>query len=227
MRTRPWMAVLALLAAPSAAPSAAAAQSGSGAGFYLGANIGANFLGDSEFDTAAAGRVDNDYDTGFALSGQVGYDTGQLWPYGGLRGELELSYRENEIDQHSIAALGGQQPGSTGTASTTAVMANLFHDFQTGTPLTPYVGGGIGYAWSSLDDYGVRAAPNALDDDDSAFAWQLGAGLGYAVTEQATVSLDYRYFSTRADATSNVGGSVNSDVDLDSHTVMLGLRYRF
>ena len=222
MRAITCMAALALLAVPSAA-----AAQGSGSGVYLGANIGANFLNDSEFDTAAVGEVDNDYDTGFALSGQVGYDTGQLWQYGGLRAELELSYRENEIDQHAIAALGGAQPDSTGTASTTALLANLFHDFETGTPLTPYVGGGIGYAWSSLDNYGVRAAPNALDDEDAGFAWQLGAGLGYAVTERATVSLDYRYFSTSADATSNVFSAVESEVDLDSHTVMLGLRYRF
>ena len=224
MRTRPWMAVLALLAAPSAAPSAAAAQSGSGAGFYLGASGGVNLLNDSEIGTAL-GTVDNDYDAGFALSGQAGYDTGSLWQYGGLRGELELSYRENGIDQH---ALGGTDlPGSTGTASTTAVMANLFHDFDTGTSLTPYVGGGIGYAWNDLDDYGVTGL-DVLDDQDSGFAWQLGAGLGFSITEQATLSLDYRYFSTSADVqTTAAAGSVNSDVDLDSHTVMLGLRYRF
>ena len=219
MRAITWMAALALLAVPSAA-----AQSGDGAGFYLGASGGLNFLSDSEIDTGL-GTVDNEYDGGFVLSGQAGYDSGRIWQYGSLRGELELSYRENEIDQHVLG--GNDLPGSTGTASTTALMANLFHDFETGTPLTPYVGGGIGYAWSELDNYGVTGL-DVLDDDDSGFAWQLGAGLGFAVSEQATVSLDYRYFSTSADVdTTAAAGSVGSDVNLDSHTVMLGLRYRF
>lgn len=220
MRAITWMAALSLLAVPSGA----AAQSGDGAGFYLGASGGLNFLSDSEIDTGL-GTVDNEYDGGFVLSGQAGYDSGRIWQYGSLRGELELSYRENEIDQHVLG--GNGLPGSTGTASTTALMANLFHDFETGTPLTPYVGGGIGYAWNELDNYGVTGL-DVLDDDDSGFAWQLGAGLGFAVSEQATVSLDYRYFSTSADVeTTAAAGSVGSDVDLDSHTVMLGLRYRF
>jgi outer membrane autotransporter protein len=214
------MAALALLAVPSAA----AAQSDDGAGFYLGVSGGLNFLSDTEIDTAL-GAVDNEYDGGFVLSGQAGYDSGRIWQYGSLRGELELSYRENEIDQHVLG--GTSLPGSTGTASATALMANLFHDFETGTPLTPYVGGGIGYAWNELDNFGVTGL-DVLDDDDSGFAWQLGAGLGFAVTEQATVSLDYRYFSTSADLkTTAAAGSVGNQVDLDSHTVMLGLRYRF
>ncbi len=107
-------------------------------------------------------------------------------------------------------------------------MVNALHDFETGGPITPYIGGGLGIAWVDLDDYGIAAVPNVLDDDDSAFAWQVIAGVGYEVTPRATISLDYRYFSTEADVTTSAAtGSVSNDVDLDNHTLMIGLRYRF
>jgi outer membrane autotransporter protein len=219
---------LAVALAVLAVPGTAAAQGQDDGGLYLGLGAGANFLDDTDFGIAGPATVDNEYDTGFALSGQLGYDTGRVWQYGSLRGELELSYRENEIDQHSVTALGGAQPGSTGEASTTALMANVFHDFETGSPIVPYVGGGLGYAWSDLEGYGIQAVPNVLDDDDSGFAWQLGAGVGYELTSSATISLDYRYFSTSADVeTSAATGSVGDEVDLDSHTVMVGVRYGF
>lgn len=210
-------------------PAAAQAQTGQDDGFYLGLSGGANFLTDTDFGIqGGAATVDNEYDTGFALSGSAGYDTGRVWQYGGVRTEISVSYRENAIDQHSVAALGGAQPGSTGEASSTAVMLNGYHDFATGTPIVPYLGAGVGYAWNDLSDYGVQAVPNVLDDDDSGFAWQLIGGVGYDVTSRATISLDYRYFSTSADVTSSPAtGSTDSEVDLDSHTVMLGLRYRF
>lgn len=213
------------LAAAVFVPAAASAQT---QGVYLGLGGGLNFLGDSDLDVLGNVNVDNEYDTGYALSGTVGYDYGQVWQYGGLRSELELSYRENDIDGHDVAALGGAQPGSTGDAATTALMLNGYHDFSTGTPFRPYIGAGVGYAWSSLSDYGIQAIPNVLDDDDSGFAWQLIGGVGYDVTSNVTLSVDYRYFSTSADVTSSAAtGSTDSEVDLDSHTVMLGLRYRF
>ena len=216
----------AALSALIIAPTAAMAQDGSGV--YAGIAGGANFLTDSDFDVLGTVDVDNEYDLGFAVSGAVGYDFGKVWELGGFRTELELSYRENSIDTHNVAALGGDQPGSKGDASSLALMVNALHDFDTGSPVTPYLGGGIGYAWNDLDNYGIDAVPDVLNDDDSGFAWQLIAGVGYDLSPQATISVDYRYFSTSADVTSSAAtGGTSSDVDLDSHTVMFGLRYRF
>ncbi len=209
-----------------AIPAAAMAQDDSGV--YVGIAGGVNMLSDSDFDVLGTVDVDNEYETGFAVSGAVGYDFGNVWQLGGVRTELELSYRENDIDDHDVAALGGDQPGSTGEASTIALMVNALHDFDTGSAITPYIGGGVGYAWNDLSDYGIAAIPNVLDEKDSGFAWQLIAGIGYELSPQATVGIDYRYFSTSADVTSSAAaGSTGSDVDLDSHTVMAGFRYRF
>lgn len=215
----------AVLGVAVAFPVSASAQE---PGFYVGLGGGLNLLSDSDFDILGSVNVDNDYDPGFVISGTAGYDFGNVWKYGGLRGEAELSYRENDIDTHNVAALGGDQPGSTGEASTMAIMLNALHDFETGTRFRPYLGGGVGFAWNDLDNYGIRAVPNVLDDDDSGFAWQLIAGVGYDLTDNVVIAADYRYFSTNADVTSSAAtGSQSNDVDLDSHSVMLSVRYRF
>lgn len=206
----------------------AAGSAGAQEGLYLSLGAGINELDDSNFDIAGPVRVDNEYDSGTIFLGALGYHFGPVLPVGGLRGEVELSFRDNDIDVHSVQALGGDQPGSTGEASTQALMGNLLLDFDTGTAFTPYVGGGIGYAWSDLEDYGIEAVPEVLDDDDSAFAWQLIGGIGFALNQQATVTLDYRYFTTTADVTTTADtGSVSNEVDLDSDTLTLGLRFRF
>lgn len=206
-------------------PAGASAQQ---EGFYASLGGGLNFLDDSDFDIAGGVGVDNQYDTGFIISGAVGYATAPVWDYGSLRLEGEVSYRQNDIDVHSVAALGGDQPGSTGEASALAFMANVYHDFLPGSDFRPYVGGGIGLASIEFSDYGIAAVPDVLDDDDTAFAYQLIAGASYSFTPQLAATIDYRFFAADPELeTSAATGSVSNDVDYQSQTIMVGLRYTF
>ena len=216
----------ALVAAALAGPSLANADGD--AGLYARLFGGINFLNDTDFNVLGAVNVDNEYDEGFVVGGALGYDYGKIWSFGGVRTEVELSYRENDIDVHSVSALGGDQPSSTGDVSSTALMANAYNDFHNQTAFTPYLGGGIGYAWSDMSDFGIAAIPNVLDDDDSGFAWQLGAGVNYAINKMLSLSVDYRYLNTDIDVTSSAAaGSTGSEVDSDNHTVSFGIRYRY
>ncbi|MGR8949504.1 MAG: outer membrane protein [Gammaproteobacteria bacterium] len=216
----------ALLAASLAGPSMANADSD--AGLYSRLFGGINFLDDTDFNVLGTVKVDNEYETGFVVGGALGYDYGKIWSLGGVRSEVELSYRENDIDVHSVSALGGDQPSSTGDASSTALMFNAYNDFHNQTAVTPYLGAGIGYAWADMSDFGIAAIPNVLDDDDSGFAWQLGAGVNYAMNKVLTLSVDYRYLNTDIDVTSSpAAGSTGSEVDLDNHTVSFGIRYSY
>ena len=57
--------------------------------------------------------------------------------------------------------------------------------------------------------------------DDNTFAWQVGAGLGYAITENTTIDAGYRYMDY---------GSFDknfSELDTDAHEIHLGARYTF
>ena len=94
----------------------------------------------------------------------------------------------------------------SGTAEQFGAMVNLWYDFEMGSDWTPYVGGGLGLIridQGDLDyDQGelVRevldrmqvppAAANQLpvpelSTADTAFAYQFGAGIGYALSETA------------------------------------------
>jgi len=218
------IALSAVMAVAVATPVAAQAQDKSG--IYLGIAGGVNLLDETNIDILnGAATVENDYEAGYAVSGTVGYDYGRLWKYGGLRSELEFAYRENDIDVHQLG--GANLPGSRGDAVTYSLMLNGFHDFQTGTLFRPYVGAGLGYAWSEVNDFGVTGL-NVANDDDSDFAWQFIVGIGYDITDNATLAVDYRYFDTAADIrTTPATGSTSNDVDLESHTISLGLRYKF
>lgn len=64
--------------------------------------------------------------------------------------------------------------------------------------VTPYVGGGVGFA--SIDVIGLKDVnvPNlgvafAKDHTETNFAWALYAGLAYDVTPGVTIDLSYRY----------------------------------
>ena len=70
---------------------------------------------------------------------------------------------------------------------------------------------GVGYANVDLDG----------DEDDSVFAYQVGAGIGYAVSDQATIDLKYRYFATEDP---DFGGV---DAEVASHNIYLGIRVNF
>ena len=74
--------------------------------------------------------------------------------------------------------------------------------------------------------------PN-LAGTDTSFAYQVGAGLGYEVTDAITVQVGYRLFKAntfefKADSMTNVGPiTAKSTTDMQVHLFEIGLRYRF
>src|SRR5690349_14159211 len=97
MRFRTAVFATALLCSVS---GAAMAQQTSG--FYLGIGGGANWARDSDINGGAI-NTKAEYDTGWAALGTVGYGFGN-----GLRLELELGYRDNDVDKvQGVANAGG------------------------------------------------------------------------------------------------------------------------
>ena len=78
---------------------------------------------------------------------------------------------------------------------------NAYFDVNTGTPFTPYIGGGLGIAFNysslkmELSD-GVDFATMSKSRHDTTFAWNVGAGLAYAFTENVSADLGYRFIGT-------------------------------
>jgi opacity protein-like surface antigen len=74
-----------------------------------------------------------------------------------------------------------------------SVMSNVWRDWNVTRRLGVYGGGGIGAGGYhlSVDDTVV-----AGEGDVGAFAWQLGVGTTYKLTDRATIDLGYRFFDT-------------------------------
>jgi OOP family OmpA-OmpF porin len=107
-------------------------------------------------------------------------------------------------------------------------------------PIQPFLTAGVGFARNDLGKttYGLTGVPSgALTQNGSthtSFAWGVGAGAGYPLTQNLTLDLTYKYLDLgemRSGSTATVfGASIASTpikADLQVHTVILGLRYAF
>jgi len=119
---------------------------------------------------------------------------------------------------------------------TYTLMINAYKDLGNWGGFTPYVGAGIGAAYHQLDDVSFTGNPALTNrirgDNDLAFAWSLMAGVGYQISDRATLDVGYRYIdmgkisSQRSDSAGFVNPAVHIN-DLTAHEVKVGLRYNF
>lgn len=107
-----------------------------------------------------------------------------------------------------------------GNVQTWALMANVWWDLTNDSQFTPYVGGGVGYAISKFDGGAV------YDGVDGNFAWQLGAGINVAVSEETSLGIGYRYFDA-GDVTLTLptpaGTPTSAEQDVRGSAVLLQL----
>jgi opacity protein-like surface antigen len=117
-------------------------------------------------------------------------------------------------------------------------LANAYVNLGTYHCVTPYIGGGIGFASISVNGLKDVNVPNnsvfyAADHTETNFAWGVYAGLAYDVTPGLTIDLSYRYTdlgdarSGRVTAFDNSASykSLNID-DITSNDIMLGVRWK-
>ena len=149
---------------------------------------------------------------GFLLAVGIGDEVG-------LRGEIEFGYRKMDWDEH-------KRPNDTefsdteGDYTTLSFMANGLYVFEVSDVMRPYFGAGLGMAKLS----GTLADDGDTSDDDTIFAYQAMAGIGFAMAEQTEVRVGYRYFATEdADFSDEFGVKAN----YDSHSIEAGIRFRF
>ncbi len=192
-------------------------------GFYLGIGGGVTWLSDSDFSTAPLGLNGTlDHDTGYGIIGQIGYAFGN-----GFRVELEPGYRRTSTDTLHGGNLGGSF-STDGHVEALSGMVNVLYEYPTGTPISPYIGAGIGVAHLKLDTKAASVS-TVIDDSDTQFAYQGIVGASWELMPNWRLALDYRYFATTDPSFSGRVGSTPVSVDSEyrSHNVFLTLRYTF
>jgi opacity protein-like surface antigen len=200
----------------------------------------------SNTEIEAPGRVPITHlNAGFASAPLIGAGVGYVFN-SWLRADVTGEYR--------TAAFKGlsSYPGGVGfTAGTFAYtankhafvgLANLYLDLGTWHGVTPFVGGGIGFANVTIDHFTLtNTHQNAVvygpRGNRTNFAWALHAGAAVDVTDNLKVELGYRYLrmgdashgSPLMDAIGK--GKVVSAPwvfrRLESHDVKLGMRWMF
>ena len=170
------------------------------AGIATAANATEGWYGRGDVGYSVDGHVEGggssfDFDDDWMVSGGIGYGFSN-----GFRAEGELSYRKNDLDV----------PTNNETTAT-SLMANLYYDFNRGGRWQPYVGIGAGYTQVDIEG----------SDDDSSWAWQAMAGIGYELNDRTTLDVGYRFF--RADDLEFTG----TDVEYEHQAVTVGIRWEF
>jgi len=183
-------------------------------GFYVGGAVGGNILEDSKLGGGSG--LNERFNPGPVGLGVVGLGL----PYG-FRTELEAGYRRNDVDK-----VGGKS--ASGSVGMITGFGNLLYDFDTGTPFTPHIGGGLGVA--NIQQTHTRSAGNpTVVGHDTVFAYQLIGGVDYAITPDWKVGLDYHYMETDSARMALEGTTPNakSSNRFYDHSILLAMRYEF
>ena len=142
---------------------------------------------------------------------------------GMLRAEIEAVYRYNPNDKF-VDGLGPE--GADGSLSTAHIFLNGYIEFDVLGVITPYAGLGLGYGTVSLNLKELDGTV-VVDDDDTVYSYQLMAGAAVNVTENFSLTAEYRYFDTINDAQLNLSGGLDfvENSDISSHEIRFGIRY--
>ncbi len=185
----------------------------------------------------------SEFDTGFAIAGALGKRKGNF------RGELEVAYQNNNVGTHTDVAVGGGPIGTEdagvlvtgagnlgvsvadlvadgqGDVQTVFVMANVFYDLDTGGPLKPYIGGGVGVGF--VDVNYAPSATTIIDDNSTEFAWQAMAGVAYEVSPSTDLYVGYRYRNTSDVTVTASLFDADLDIENTASVVEAGVRFTF
>ena len=180
-----------------------------GSGIYVGGFAGATLRPNTVLSSPSLGSETMEFDAGFTFGGFVGYDFGN-----NFRLEGEISYRENEIRTG-----GGKDP----QAATSAMMLNGYYELPLMQSLILYFGGGIGVATAQLETISLG---QMIDANETLFAYQLEAGIGWNYNPKVNFSMGYRFFDA-ADPEFVLPAGQRVRMDLENHELILKMRYLF
>lgn len=136
----------------------------------------------------------------------------------GIRGEIEFAYRSGGFEDLVIRELSTEHGVDIDFVnagySTRSLLTNLIWDIPLTERFSPYIGGGVGLAWTTASEGVVHNGRNGL-------AWQLMGGISYRATDQIELFGGYRYLATE----SQVRVWDHVFVDVDTHSAEFGVRY--
>lgn len=173
---------MAAIVAVLASVGTAGADEISNRGFYLSASGGVSLLENTDLKQGGV-SLNSEFDKGAYLSGALGYN---VMP--NVRVEGEFAYRNNDLSK-----IAGVSVNSTDNAY--SLMGNGYYDFNNSSPVTPYIGAGLGATY--LTENGLTiGATHFNSSHDTVFAYQGIAGLAFNLMANTKLGLEYKYLGT-------------------------------
>jgi opacity protein-like surface antigen len=196
------IALTLIVTAAVATPAMRASATDAGKG-YMTLDGGVNIMQDvtAEFVGYGSGKVE--MDTGFRVGLIGGYN---LNDWVGL--EIESGFMYNGVKNTDSTWLG-----------TVPILGNIVLRYDHDNKVIPYIAAGAGGAFTMLED-------SNNGETDFVFAWQLKAGVAFKLSDNVSLDLAYKFFST-AEQEYSSGGDTLKFKDIYAHYVGLGLTWRF
>jgi outer membrane protein OmpA-like peptidoglycan-associated protein len=142
---------------------------------------------------------------------------------GGWRPELEFDHRSNRLHRDTLGL------NTTGEQLADSLYANIWYDLKAPTGILsviqPYAGVGTGTV--RYDNHG--ATPTGIGTQSyysTEFGYQVGAGIGFVLTPQLTMSIDYRDLATAHGQFAD-GGGARTEARYGARSLLFGARYTF
>ena len=184
--------------------------------WYDSVNTGVSFVSNSEVKYYELGFYDSQK-CEYGARYSVGVAFGNIMEQ--LRIEGEVSYDHNEIEHIDGISI---PRGYSLETSLQNFMFNGYYDFNSGSTLTPYMTAGAGFSRIKAD---INLAPIINGDNDTVFAYQIGAGVGYSISEIMTLDFRYRFLTTADPEFNCPRGTL--DAEILSHNLTIGVHMAF
>ena len=189
-------------------------------GWYVAGYWGFSFPSTIRF-TDTSGQVNRE-------SFDDGYDTGARFGYksGPIRYEGEFIYMQSDVKNFTTSDLTDITVPASGKVKLYSGMINVLYDFEGGPIpcLTPYIGGGFGYAYIN-NQIDTPSFSDHLSSQRDLYAGQAIGGFSVRLGQHFGLFTEYRYFITQ-DAKATVqlipGGEATGRKHFQSHTINFG-----
>ena len=172
--------------------------------------------------------LDVTQNTGFLGGAALGFEI-----FENIRTEVEFSYQRSGLSDFSASgAFEGQPFNEDATFQTATIFGNVWFDldFLGGDRIKPYIGGGVGLGVIDANLFDNLGAISDVDVDGAVFAYQLGFGVNFGITQRVDLGVGYRFrgfASTENGLFSPPFGTSIDGVSPSSHNFIGSVRYKF
>ncbi|MWN89707.1 outer membrane beta-barrel protein [Gilliamella sp. Pra-s65] len=217
-------------------------------GFYLGGQLGASVLGVSNFENSlhygSRGVLKDDlfdsmHKTKLAGALNLGYNFSDYdIP---VRAELSFTLRgnaEKKENRHNTYEDYTLRSTQKTKARMNTLMLNGYYDIDMDSVVTPFIGVGLGVAFTKLgnshtEKYNVSVDgvdyERSLSKTKTKFAWNLAAGVAYKVNNNINIDFTARYVDAGKVTIKKRNEYYQNKIsgDLSSVDLLAGIRYSF